>query len=395
MSEQILIQENREESELQKLKEKFKEWLYLEDDIFIDVELAVAISEGVGGDPLWIFIVAPPGSAKSETLRCFSDPNYFYQLSDLTSNSFISGYKYKIKFKEGERGITETKSKDLLPQLNKKILIVKDFTVILDKNDNERREILAQLREIYDGKYARFVGTENRKIEYESRFGLLAGVTPIIDKQWKPMQQLGERFLKIRLNQDIEKATERAYRNEGNEEKMREELNNAVNEFIESIEIVDIIIPERYEVKFENLAKFVAYARTPVMIKTHPNDSEFYFDYVPMPEIPTRLVKQLKKLGICLALIHNKDEIDDEIIDIVKRVAFDTIPLDRLEVLKAIGNGVFINEITKNVRLPEASIRKLLSILELLDLIREETHGEDSVGRPLIMYKKAEWIINL
>ncbi|NIM65370.1 MAG: hypothetical protein GTO51_05195 [Candidatus Latescibacteria bacterium] len=51
---------------LPKVKNTFTNWLYLEDDRFIDVALATIIAHRFGWGPIWLFVIAPSGSGKTE-----------------------------------------------------------------------------------------------------------------------------------------------------------------------------------------------------------------------------------------------------------------------------------------------------------------------------------------
>jgi len=44
-------------------------WLHIEDFQGIDIIMATAISICLPGDPVWLFNIAPAGSAKTEILR--------------------------------------------------------------------------------------------------------------------------------------------------------------------------------------------------------------------------------------------------------------------------------------------------------------------------------------
>jgi len=362
---------------LKKFKDGVNKWLHLEDGEVLDVILASMVSEKVGGDPLWLFLIAPPGGTKTELLRCFSGED-FYHLSDMTSKTLISG----LMLGTGEN---RRKIKDLLPQLDGKVLIFKDFTTILEKSKDERREIISQFREAYDGSFSKKVGTVDEKISYESRFGLIAGVTPVIDKHWKLMQQLGERFLKIRLNEDTDAVTSRAEENEGKEREMRKELLENAERFISTISYDTLPnFDKKYSIKVQKMAKFVAIARTPISFQG--SASEFYFEQIPTPEVPTRIVKQLKKLAKCLALVRGKSEIDEEELDTLLRVSEDTLPPDRMAILRIIRQfhnetitGCSRTKIGKILRIPETSLRRILEQLKALDLIIENIHN-DSYG---------------
>ncbi|MBI2106739.1 hypothetical protein HYT57_02035 [Candidatus Woesearchaeota archaeon] len=362
---------------LEECKKVIYGWLSINDKNVIEVVFAFAIAEKIPGDPLWLFLIAPPGGCKTELLRAL-DGEDFYHLSDLTSKTFISG----LMLGAGEE---RQKIEDLLPQLADKILLMKDFTTILEKPRDERAEIISQLREIYDGMFSKKFGTIDEKVEYRNNFGLIAGVTPIIDKHWKIMQQLGERFLKYRWQENVDESIRRAEENEGKEEVMRQELKHTIMGFLTNLEGKEIQFPDDLIEPLIRVAKFLAICRTPITI--HSGSSEFYYDFIPTPEQPTRLIKQLKKFAKCLALVRDKSSVTKEEILVAIELALHTCPQDRLDVLKAIEkeqncslDGCTITAIKYSVKLPETSIRNICQQLEMLDLVSitktsKEQHG--------------------
>jgi hypothetical protein len=100
----------------------------------IDVALAAIVGNRLHGDPLWLFLVAPPSSGKTEVLRALGDVPDVFPLSSLTAQTFASGYERK----GGETS--------LLPKLTDKTLIMKDFGTVLTLHRETRAEIFAQLR---------------------------------------------------------------------------------------------------------------------------------------------------------------------------------------------------------------------------------------------------------
>ena len=88
----------------------------------------------------------------------------------------------------------------LLPKLDGKVLVIKDFTALLNMPREARQQILGDLRDAYDGNAAKAFGTHVETRRYTSKFGIMAAVTGAIDKHAAVMQQLGERFLKLRLS---------------------------------------------------------------------------------------------------------------------------------------------------------------------------------------------------
>lgn len=385
---------------LRELKEIYHKWLYFTDEEVIDIVLATALGEHLPGDPLWLFLIAPPGGCKTELLRSFSNSNFFYHLSNLTPRTFISGFTVG-------KGKERKKIEDLLPQLNKKILIFKDFTTILEKSREQRSEIIAQLREIYDGSFSYKCGNLDEVIRYDSRFGLVAGVTPVVDKYWKVMQQLGERFLKVRWVEDSMKTAERSRENEGKEIQMRDEVKDGTMNFMLNQLMgrdpagrdvprlrVAHFDDKKYGKELLDIALFIAICRTPVSIQSY--QTEFYHDYIPSPEQPTRLAKQLKKLAKSLALVRHKLEVNEEEIGTLRRIARDTVPQERLAVLEVVHRlqrltlqGCPRKAIIDAINMPDTSIIRVLQQLVMLELIKETVieEREYSTINRLVFYR--------
>ena len=115
----------------------------------------------------------------------------------------------------------------ILQDLNGKVLVIKDFKAVLSMPEIVRSEIYGQLRAIYDGYYEKGFGTLPEPIRVKATLGLIACVTPVIDKYTKAHSALGERFLKLRIRTDVDKASKRAYENAEKARLMRHELSLA------------------------------------------------------------------------------------------------------------------------------------------------------------------------
>lgn len=183
----------------------------------VPVLLAVIMANLMDGDPLWLFLMAASGSGKTELLRALSLIPQVYALSNLMPQTLISG-------KDGT---------SLLLKLDKKILVLKDFGTVLSMHRDSRQEILAQLREVYDGTYVKVFGT-GKVVRWSGKVGFIAGVTPIIDLHHGVAQVLGERFVQFRLAPSNGVAVaQAAMRHQGREVAMRDELANAFAGFFE------------------------------------------------------------------------------------------------------------------------------------------------------------------
>src|SRR5207248_4272580 len=119
----------------------------------------------------------------------------------------------------------------LLARLSEEILVLTDLTTVLQKSQEERQAILAQLREIYDGRFDKAWGT-GRELHWEGRLGFVAGVTPYIDSHQQAMSILGERFILFRPRlPDRRQLALAALKGAGREVEMRRALAAAMHGF--------------------------------------------------------------------------------------------------------------------------------------------------------------------
>jgi hypothetical protein len=116
-------------------------------------------SHRVAVDPVWLGLIAPPSSAKTELLNSISGLPHVIQAATVTPSGLLSGTPDKQKDK-GARG-------GLLRQIDGfggfGIICLKDFGSILSMHAETRAETLAALREVYDGAWTRHLGSAGGK----------------------------------------------------------------------------------------------------------------------------------------------------------------------------------------------------------------------------------------
>lgn len=309
----------------EELIKAFREYLYLPDITPIKVVMAAIFANRIDGEMIWMFLVAPPSSAKSEFIQSLDLLDVTVPISRLTTHTLSSGFVQN----------TGKKEVSLLPKLNGKIAILKDFTGVLTMHPKDQDDIFGQLRDAYDGRTDYYYGHGQNK-HYKSKFGLIAGVTEVIERlngSGSLHTALGERFLRYRLpkdfmdasniaNSDIMHKMGRAMFNSGSETKHKESLMMSVKRFIEA-GTKDFVatVPEKIADKLKYLAWFTSRMRGFV-----DRDREGNVNYTPGSESPIRLVKQLYRLIIGLARVENKREVDIRDLEIVRKVALDTCP---------------------------------------------------------------------
>ncbi|MBA7692175.1 hypothetical protein ES703_100733 [subsurface metagenome] len=315
---------------LEELHTTNTKWLELtpRDKEYIEVVYAVAADREIPGDPVWMYVISPPGGMKTAIARAIMKYDRIYTLDSLTTKTFISGLTEKTE--DGE--IVSVAG--ILKHLDGKTLVIKDFTTILMKHNDIRNEIYGQLRAIYDGYFEAAYGTLPYPIRVRASLGLILCVTPIIDKYIKAHTTLGERFLKIRQHPDSLKTTTRSLKNLGKETEMRLELQIATKYYLSSLDFTKIpTITDKQTQQLITIAQFVAWGRSHVFCKYFKGQ---IVSIEPIEvEVPTRVVKQLTKLALLLAVIRQHDLVELSDMKTIVRVALDTIIPKRWAIIQA------------------------------------------------------------
>jgi len=314
---------------LDELFEDYNVWYHLPDRDYFDVVLACLLDRRVEEDILiWIYVIATSGNFKSEFCRAINKLDDVFQLDKLTPNTLISG---KIEKKKPVIG--------LLPKIDGKILVIKDFSSILTMYADKRKEIFGQLRNIYDCQVKYGFGQFNKRIEISAKIGALIFTTPIIDRFTSLEAQLGSRFLSIRhypYNEtDSEIRREKIKKNRGKLDDIREQISWLTAFFIDNIDTKsDVEMPEEWENRIYDLVDYVAFMRSQVDMAWkwgHPTDPIGE----PRREETTRIYQQMLKLGKLLCYVRGKKEFGIEEWKTLVRMGEDSInPSIRGQILK-------------------------------------------------------------
>lgn len=360
----------------------FKKWLHLESTDAIKIMLACVVSQSMDGPPVWVFLVGPPGSAKTAILASLNTFSKIYSTSSLTVHALISGANWK-----------ESMDPSLIPKLNGKIMVVKDFTSILSMRDTEKEEIFGILRDAYDGKCGKVFGNGVER-NYVSRFTVLAAVTPRIYDMSSQHTALGERFLKYAVGDNLQHAAEkdiisRAIQNINSEAKMNDEFQDVVSAFLDRTVNLTYVpsIPDAIEKQIIALAMFGARLRGSVSRDAYRNE---IMTSRPSAEIGSRLGIQLAKLAKSLAMVQNRKTVNADDVRLLKKVVLDTIPQRNEDLFRHMlrlcvtpQSTVTTATLSAATRYPMATVSRLLQDMDVLDIVVKKGN-----------YMKHEWAIS-
>ena len=346
---------------LKKINSLVAKWLVFDDQFLVQMVLATILANRLKGDPLWVMIIAPPSSGKTEVLSIVRKLDDIHPIADLTPNTFFSGYKSS----EGE-------DFSLLPKLKDKVIIHKDFTSVLSMPQEKRAAILGQLREIYDGDWSRCFGNKKQMV-FKGKVGFLSGCTPAIDLHHRANAILGERFVYLRHDLDTDALREesalRSLKTDTQHGDLQEVAQDAVCDFMVGLPTHDPRLPADIEETLVRLADAVAWGRCPV-----PRDGySRSILQMPRPEGPGRVVKQLATIARGSAALSRHKEVQWPDLDLVARVAKDTIPPIRQQILKAFAKAkeAEVKAIAQEILLPYSTVREHVEDLRVVGLVED------------------------
>src|SRR5262249_13809414 len=145
------------------------------------------------GEPVWLGLGAPPSSAKTELPNSGSHLPNVEPIATLTVAALLSGTPKNERDKGAKGGLLRS-----IGEFG--IAVLKDFGSVLSMHTETRAEVLAAMREIFDGKWTRHLGTDGgRTLHWEGKLGLVFGSTPAIDAYHAVIGSLGDRWLLSRM----------------------------------------------------------------------------------------------------------------------------------------------------------------------------------------------------
>ena len=325
-----------------------------ENEYIIDIELATALSIELN-QPIWIMVIAPPSSGKTELLNILSGLDNFHTLYTLTPRFLFSGYAPA----QGGYMIREVKDKG--------ILAFPDFTTVLKLNSKSRNEIFNQLRVIFDGRAGLGTGVDLGEIKFwEGKVAVISLVTESIEKIKETTTDLGERFLYFKFSPEEKDFS--VIENFNINEEARLQIPSMVKDFINSKKefVTRIEISKEVKEKIFYLSKFVSIARTTVERNGYGRD----IIRIHKPEEPFRVMNLLSSAYKTLVTI-NEDE--RRTISVLRNLATSSIPDIRKSTIESIyksGNQqVSIDEL--KYKLSETKIRRTVEDLVALDILTQ------------------------
>jgi len=373
------------------LQEEFAKVFIIADDGILKLLMATIIGNQLSSNAIWIMIVGASASGKSEYISSLNKlDKIICPISDLTVNTLASGSRQFGK---------ETSLLHKLPI--GAVFAFKDFTSMVSKNREAKTEILAQLREVYDGEFVKRTGTGD-DIKWKGKVGAIAGSTEVVFEHLEDLSAMGDRFILYSMKMpDRMEVARRVLFNSKDMGEKRDHLQNCVKEFIDytmskMVKDVDLVLSHEVEERLLQVADFSTKVRSGVIMDER---NKSLVRFVPSSELPTRVTGQFYALARGFIAMGQSDEerkvkkgeLTDEEIAILYQIAFDSIPIKRRMALHALAKykgGVATKGLATSLNYQTVVVNGWMAQLNSLGICHRVKKGNSDVWSLNEKYRK-------
>jgi len=353
------------------VEKKIAETYIMADKGILKLLFATIIANRMPISPVWLFIIGGSGSGKTAFIDTFTDCKHIYQLSKITPNTFLSG------FKQGAG--KEPSFLHQIPVKKGAMLVFKDFTTLLAMHHEAKVDILGQMREVYDGTLTKRTGTGD-ELKWNGRLGFIAATTDAIYQARALYSSMGERFIMYNpLSPDRKKVARRSMDNIGSLHEKKKEMRAISKEYLDETIVIPKIAPtigDEIKDNIIDIADMTCNARS--QIDRDMKTGEIVHVY--FAEVPTRLSEQLMAVSSGLMVMNDGPLTkDDEYI--LYKIALDSISSNRKMAMMKISqyNQVETKGLAVALQYPTSTVRRWLEDLVALGIcVRSKRDGAGS-----------------
>jgi hypothetical protein len=319
-------------SALAALLTDLRTWQDLPDPTHVIVGLAAAATRKAEGEPCWVLQVAPPSSGKTENVRLL-DNTADARLDEVTAAGLLTWTKGRTSRPTG-----------VLARINATALVTfGDLSSLLATSDRGGRDqVFSLLRKAYDGHATRDIAppakveaSHSQQLSWSGRLTVVACVTGAIDRYATHADQLGPRWVYIRIPERSTQAKRKAARlaRRGDLASHRKQARETVASLLANLPAKLPELPDDVADAIEDAALVTAWGRGAVPRNGYGRRE---IEGVPVVEEPMRLVQQLGTLARGVLALGLPTE---AAADIARRVALDSMPAARRGVLQVLSTG--------------------------------------------------------
>lgn len=365
------------------LLDTMRSYMHLDETDHVIVALATAIAaRAVAGEPLWLLVIGPPSSGKTETIRLLDDVADEHP-DEVTAPSLLSWSKGK-----------DPKRVGILARIpNPGFLTIADLSTVLATSDRGGRDqLFALLRRAYDGHVSRDLGNSPAALTWSGRLTLLAACTPAIDNYSSHADALGPRWLYCRIdpqNAATKQATGRKALAAGSLAEHRERARDLARQIVTCAtpHAATVTLSDTMTDQLIDAAVVACYGRAAVERDGYGRRE---ISGIAVIEEPPRLSSQLAALARGL-LALGLDE--SETITLSRRCALDSVPRARLGAMQTLARAeqATVGEVARQTGCHRHVARMALEELDAIGIARslvdedDQADGQGFTPRPWVL----------
>ena len=339
-------------------------------DNIIDCVLAICLATKLPGDSIWLMLVGAPSTGKTELVNILNKVPHVHGVSTLTENTFLSSMRN-----------ANGKENSLLHRIGAKgMILMKDYTTVVSMRAEKKEQILAQMREIFDGALKKESGNGVSQ-EWKGKINWVGCVTDVIYSVGGESAAMGRRSMVYELppltddmRLDMGRAANKIRNNISN---IREELQDAVAEFIKyKVDNMPKELPSlsaEMEEDLLQISSFVTKVRTGV-----ERDFRGTLQLVYESEGLTRFNSQITKTVETMLYISDKTVVDDDYKKFAFKIGIDSIPKQRRIALIILSeySAVTAKGVALKTGMPTETIRMALEELAALHIVERKPNPQ-------------------
>lgn len=357
------------------------------------------VFENLDNAPM-LFIEGPSGAGKT-TIISFTESvqdELVVRVDEVSPASFHSHDPDQAEHELGQQ--------DLLPIIKNRVMSVREMSKLFAGNPDTIREFWSKLANVSDGEGDyRASGTQGlQSYEGDYMFAFQGGTTKLPPVAWNEMGKIGGRVLFHTFigEHDVSVAKEQFFENETAPTVRKEACQEVTGEFLRtmwnaetdgygSVDMRDRFWPVDDEIKnaLTLFAQLTSLARVPMNRDQEGNWQR------PDPEALWRPLSQYTRMAAARALIHGREEILMDDVELVARLAMSTIPAKRRPYVRwlldpntadgssdSLGEGeAWLADVVQDVPDNEETVRNHLKLLDRIDLLQFDDIGESGQSK--------------
>ena len=175
-------------TQLEKTMAVYLKWFALKNDWPVYVACGTIAANLLEGDPVWLGLIGPSSSIKTELLDSLSRLPDVHLVDTFSPAGLLSGTPRKSRAIGATGGVLKKMGAF-------GVLLFKDFGSLLDLRQERRAEMMAALRNIHDRHYFRDIGADGgTHLEWRGKAGCIFAATEKYDTHHAVTGTLGEQI---------------------------------------------------------------------------------------------------------------------------------------------------------------------------------------------------------